>query len=148
MSVIAELGIGFGIGVFVTVVSKPLVTSAISFGGKLIFIYGKKKVYVRKIRDGFKNKNYHRVQKYIYKLEILDGRYDTSFKNDIIKEFNIENNEIFNNKELFLEYCEKFEEVDDNHINSSASTLTLKYDNEVIDNIVKQEDSHSVISFD
>ena len=109
MSVLIEGSIGLGIGIFVGYLSKPIFSICIQYTGKLAFMYGKKKIYFKKINNAIDERNYHRFSKYMYRLEKLDDKFDTSYKKKITKKYNIEDDNIISNKELFIEFCEKLE---------------------------------------
>lgn len=109
MSILIEGSIGIGIGIFVGYASKPIFSLCAKHAGKYIFMYGKRKIYSKKIKASIDDRDYHRFSKYMYRIEKLDDRYDTAYYKKLIKDYEIEDDSIINKKEMFDEFCDKRE---------------------------------------
>ena len=123
----------------ISFVAYPVVQIAAKQASRLAYMFVKKQVYFKKIDVGFKTKNYHRVSKYVYKLKILDEKYDMACAIEISKKYGVTDEDIFSKVDVFNEFCENMELK--KHFESTTSINTYSSNNS---NLSEESEEYSV----
>ena len=126
----------------ISFVAYPVVQIVAKQTSRLVYMFVKKQIYYKKIKAGFNSVNYHRVSKYMYKLRILDEKYDMACAMEISKKYNVVDEDIFSKEELFVEFCENMKIKKQFDANISTSSLNNSSPNN--SKFVEESEEYSV----